>query len=116
MAVYEDPYDYNYNALPPPLVITETALQIATEIKTVTHTEHHTVATQVTVPPPANTRRVASPTPELVSASSPTTNIPRTTAVEVVVEEPIFIEPEEDETETVTVVRNSRPRRRARWW
>ncbi|CCM00133.1 uncharacterized protein FIBRA_02160 [Fibroporia radiculosa] len=101
-----------YNALPPPL-LTETALEIATETRTVTRTQHHTVPTQVSsAPPPANTRIVLAPTPELVSPSSFTTHIPRTTAVEVITEEPVIPEPEEEEEEAVVVKvkRNTRQR------
>ncbi|PCH37951.1 hypothetical protein WOLCODRAFT_135952 [Wolfiporia cocos MD-104 SS10] len=127
---YDDAFLNDYNALPPPLVLTETAFEVQIETKTVTHTEHHTVPTRVTVPPPANTRRAASPTPELVSASSFTTHIPRTTAVEVVVEEDVAVEAEEIEEEEeeeevveelrpvrVKKARNARPARRPeRWW
>ncbi|OBZ69217.1 hypothetical protein A0H81_10805 [Grifola frondosa] len=102
-------------ALPPPLILTETAIEFATETKTVTHTQHHTVQTQVTVPPPANTRRVASPTP-LVFTPSASTNIPRTTSVEIIVEEEIEVpEPEEERSRTVTVTRN-RQRPPNKWW
>ncbi len=75
---------------------------------TVTHTQHHTETLPtktVTVPAPANTRVVASPAPQYSASSSATTFIPRTTAVEVVVEEVldvptpvgVDVEPEEDE-------------------
>ncbi|KAH9945918.1 uncharacterized protein BXZ73DRAFT_95439 [Epithele typhae] len=86
---------------PPPFVITETAIEMATETRTVTHTLHETIKTAATNAP-SNTRRVASPTPNIMSSSS-TSYIPRTTSVEVVVEEEI-LEPEEVET-TVTMMR-----------
>ena len=97
---------------PPAIVITETAIEIATETRTVTHTQHHTVPSS-SVQSPSNTRRVASPTPNIVSSSS-TTHIPRTTSVEVVVEEEV-LEPEEVET-TVTMMRSGRKRPPKRWF
>ncbi|RDX56545.1 hypothetical protein K466DRAFT_578400 [Polyporus arcularius HHB13444] len=97
----------------PAIVLTETAIEFATETRTVTHTQHHTVHTPVTVQQPSNTRRVASPTPNIMSSSS-TTHIPKTTSVEVVVEEEV-LEPEEVET-TVTVMRNPRKRPPKRWF
>ncbi|CDO72913.1 hypothetical protein BN946_scf185002.g98 [Trametes cinnabarina] len=99
--------------LPPPIIVTETAIEFATEIRTVTHTQHHTVPTQVTVPPPSSTRRVASPTPNIMTSSS-TTQIPKTTSVEVVVEEEV-VAPEEVET-TVTMMRPRKGRPPKRWW
>ncbi|GJE95209.1 hypothetical protein PsYK624_113900 [Phanerochaete sordida] len=105
-----------YQALPPPLVITETAIEIAVETQFVTHTEHHTETLPlktVTVPAPANTRIVASPAPEAKRQSS-TPSIPRTTSVERVVEEvvhappPIVEEVEEEEEETYVRVPRSR--------
>ncbi|TFY62764.1 hypothetical protein EVJ58_g3672, partial [Rhodofomes roseus] len=113
---YDTPYDAPYNALPPPLVFTETAVEVAVETKTVTHTLNQVVPTQVSNPPPANTRRAASPTPQIVTPSSSTTHIPRTTAVEVVVEEPVIVEPEIEEERTITVKRGPRARPPARWW
>ena len=98
---------------PPAIVLTETAIEIATETRTVTHTQHHTVQTPAPVQQPSNTRRVASPTPNIMTSSS-TTQIPRTTSVEVVVEEEV-LEPEEVET-TVTVMRNPRKRPPKRWF
>lgn len=95
-------------ALPPPLVpvvITETAIEMATETRTVTHTHHETVAPSVNVMSPSSTRRVASPTPNIMTSSS-TTHIPRTTSVEVVVEQEV-LEPEEVET-TMTMMRSRR--------
>ncbi|KAH8106835.1 hypothetical protein BXZ70DRAFT_915303 [Cristinia sonorae] len=76
-------------ALPPPIVYTETTIEIATETKTVTTTQHHTQTLPtktVTVPQPANTRHVASPAPEGKTAVA-TPFTPRTTAVEVVIED-----------------------------
>ncbi|KAI0797672.1 hypothetical protein C8Q75DRAFT_739232 [Abortiporus biennis] len=104
-------------ALPPPLIFTETTFEIATETKTVTHTQHHTETLPtktVTVPAPANTRVVASPAPEGGPATA-TTHIPRTTAVEYIVEEvdlptPVNEEPEERPIKMV------RPRRSSKWF
>ncbi|OCH85310.1 hypothetical protein OBBRIDRAFT_740102 [Obba rivulosa] len=98
-------------ALPPPLILTETAVEFAT--KTITHTQHHTVESPpqtVTVPPPARVT-AGTPLPDVVSSHS-TAHIPRTTAVEVVVEE---FEPEEPE-ETVTYVHKPRTRPPRGWW
>ncbi|OSX65528.1 hypothetical protein POSPLADRAFT_1065275 [Postia placenta MAD-698-R-SB12] len=93
-----------FDALPPPLIVTETAYEMATEVRTVTHTQRYTVPTEVIAPPPASTRRAATPTPQMLSRSSSTTHIPRTTAVEVITEEPVIPEPEE---ETVAITRVS---------
>lgn len=104
-----------YQALPPPLVFTETAIEVATETRTVTQTQHHTYvppAQTVTVPPPANTRRAASPIPEMVSSSPSTTHSPRTTAVEYVIEETF---PEEPVEPPVTVLHAGRRQPKA-WW
>lgn len=62
----------------PPIIVSEVAYE--TQTKTVIQTQ------TVTVPPPANTRLAANPTPE---AGSPSTSAggPRTTAVEVITEE-----------------------------
>jgi hypothetical protein len=61
----------------PPLVVSEVSYE--TETQTVTKTQ------LVTVPPPAQTRLAAFPSP-VVSPSHSTTDSPRTTAVEIVVE------------------------------
>ena len=87
---------------------------MATETRTVTHTLHETVKSTANVMSPSSTRRVASPTPNIMTSSS-TTHIPRTTSVEVVVEEEV-IEPEEVET-TVTMMRGrKRPPTGKRWF
>ncbi|KAK7693707.1 hypothetical protein QCA50_003279 [Cerrena zonata] len=89
-------------ALPPPIIYTETAIEVATETLFVTHTEHHTETLPtktVTVPQPANTRGIASPAP-VVGPSSASAYFPRTTAVEVIIEdvpEPSRIVHEDDE-------------------
>ncbi|KAJ6496685.1 hypothetical protein C8R47DRAFT_1115159 [Mycena vitilis] len=70
-----------------------------TETKTVFQTQ------TITVPAPANTRRAASPSPQVADPTS-TVDSPRTTAVE-------FISEEDDEgLKTVTVVRSPRSTRR----
>lgn len=102
-------------ALPPPIVYTETAIEIATETKTVTQIQHHTQTLPtktVTVPQPANTRHVASPAPERKTAI-PTSFIPRTTAVEVVVEDVDLPSPIAVEEEDITppVKRRRQPKR-----
>jgi len=110
-----------FQALPPPIVVTETAFEFATEVRTVTHTEHHTETLPtrtVTVPEPANTRHVHSPAPSLISSSA-TSFIPRTTAVEVIVEEvqehsAIIEEEVEEPARTVKVRGGRRPPKR--WW
>ena len=114
-------YAPQFEALPPPLIVTETTVEVATEFMTVTHTQHHTETLPtktVTVPAPANTRIVASPAPEVFKQSS-TPSIPRTTSVErVVVEEvqvpvsPIVEEVEEEED----YPRVARPRRTPNSW
>jgi len=100
----------------PPIVIAET------ETKTIIHYQTLPAST-VTVPPPANTRFAAFPTPEAFSTSY-STQIPKTTAF--TVEEEIFREPlraeeieeyeveeyEDDDVRAVTVRRNPRPTRR----
>ncbi|KAG1831744.1 hypothetical protein EV424DRAFT_1370601 [Suillus variegatus] len=100
----------------PPMVIAET------ETKTIIQYETLPAST-VTVPPPANTRFAAFPTPEVFS-SSYTTQIPRTTAI--TVEEDFIREPlraeeveeyeveeyEDDDVRAVTLRRNARPNRR----
>ncbi|KAG0707741.1 hypothetical protein DFH29DRAFT_595580 [Suillus ampliporus] len=100
----------------PPILLAET------ETKTIIHYETLPAST-ITVPPPANTRFAAFPTPEAFS-SSYTTQIPRTTAI--TVEEEIIREPlrpeeideyeveeyEDDDVREVTMRRNARPTRR----
>ncbi|KIJ17418.1 hypothetical protein PAXINDRAFT_162278 [Paxillus involutus ATCC 200175] len=100
----------------PPIIVAET------ETKTII--QYETLPAQtVTVPPPANTRRAAFPTPDVVSVSF-STAIPRTTAIiyeEELVKEPLNIE-EIDEYEVeeyedgdgarVAVRRNGKPARR----
>lgn len=128
--VIEEEYTYDiprtkpkqpkFQALPP-VVFTETAIEFATEIRTVTHTEHHThtmPTKTVTVPEPANTRHVHSPAP-LMPSSSSTSHIPRTTAIEVIVEEvqepsAIIEEEVEEPARTVKVRGGRRPPKR--WW
>jgi len=60
----------------PPIVVSEYGYETKTVVQTQT----------VTVPPPANTRLAAFPTPEAASSSS-TVGSPRTTAVEVITED-----------------------------
>lgn len=117
-------YAPQFQALPPPLVITETAIEIATEIQTVTYTQHHTETLPtktVTVPAPANTRIVASPAPEAKKQTS-TPSIPRTTNVERIIEEVVqappspILEEIEEEDEEQSYVRVSRPRRSPNSW
>lgn len=101
------------------------------EIETKTIIQYETLpASTVTVPPPANTRFAAFPTPEAFSTSY-TTQIPKTTAF--TVEEEIIREPlraeeideyeveeyEDDDVRAVTMRRSPRPTRRpppARGW
>jgi len=91
-----------YNELPP-IVVSEIAYE--TETKTVVQTQ------TVTVPPPANTRLAANPKPEGVTSPS-TPSSPKTTAVEVVVDE------DDADRVTKTVVRKPRATRRppSRWF
>ncbi|KAI6022675.1 hypothetical protein EDC04DRAFT_2881022 [Pisolithus marmoratus] len=106
----------------PPLVVAET--------ETRTIIQYETLPPQtVTVPPPANTRRAAFPTPDVVS-SSPSTAIPRTTAItieEEIIKEPLRAEEideyeveeyEDDDGPRVAVKRKPRPSRRpsSRGW
>ncbi|KAI6150757.1 hypothetical protein BKA82DRAFT_4119392 [Pisolithus tinctorius] len=106
----------------PPLVIAET------ETKTII--QYETLPPQtVTVPPPANTRRAAFPTPDVVSPSF-STAIPRTTAItieEEIIKEPLRAEEideyeveeyEDDDGPRVAVKRKPRPTRRpsSRGW
>ncbi|KAF9532993.1 hypothetical protein CPB83DRAFT_806692 [Crepidotus variabilis] len=67
---------YQYQELPP-IVVSEV---YEPEIKTVIQTQ------TVTVPPPANTRKVAFPTPNPASPSTSASS-PKTTAIEVITEE-----------------------------
>ncbi|KIK31195.1 hypothetical protein PISMIDRAFT_136220 [Pisolithus microcarpus 441] len=106
----------------PPLVIAET------ETKTII--QYETLPPQtVTVPPPANTRRAAFPTPDVVSSAF-STAIPRTTAVtieEEIIKEPLRAEEideyeveeyEDDDGPRVAVKRKPRQSRRpsSRGW
>ncbi|KAJ7449818.1 hypothetical protein FB451DRAFT_1286652 [Mycena latifolia] len=75
------------------------------ETKTVFQTQ------TITVPAPANTRRAASPAPQVADPSS-TADSPRTTAVEIITEE----DDEGDSLKTVTVVRPRSTRRPPRGW
>ncbi|CAK5277690.1 unnamed protein product [Mycena citricolor] len=77
----------------------------APEVTTVVQTQ------TVTVPAPANTRRAASPVAQVVD-SSYSTAIPKTTAVEIIHETMM----DEDEMQTVTMVRGPRATRRPRGW
>lgn len=83
----------------PPIVVSEVAYE--TETKTVIQTQI------VTVPPPANTRLAAFPTPEPASFST-TSGSPRTTAIEIVTEE-------NDERKPRTIVRGPK-RGPPRWF
>ncbi|TFK76434.1 hypothetical protein BDN72DRAFT_831009 [Pluteus cervinus] len=87
------------------MIVAETAFE--TETKTVVQTQF------VTVPPPANTRLAAFPTPE-VFGGTPTPSAPRTTSVEIITEEE---DDDEYEVQTVKVAR-ARPTRRpaSSWW
>lgn len=116
-----------YQAIPPPpLVVTETTIEIATSVMTVTQTEHHTQTLPtrtVTVPAPANTRIVASPAPESFKRAT-TPAIPRTTSLEKVVEEvvvqeapsPVYEEEEYYEEEQPRARRGAAPRRSPNKW
>lgn len=100
----------------PPMIIAET------ETKTIIQYETLPAST-VTVPPPANTRFAAFPTPEAFS-SMYTTQIPRTTSIvveEEIIPEPLFTEEmdeyeveeyEDEDVRAVTMRRNARPTRR----
>lgn len=91
------------------------------EIETKTIIQYETLpASTVTIPPPANTRFAAFPTPEAFSTSY-TTQIPKTTAI--TIEEEITLRPDEmdeydveeyedDDVRAVTMRRNPRPTRR----
>jgi len=87
---------HQYHELPP-IVVSELAYE--TQTRTVVQTQ------TVTVPPPANTRLAAFPTPEPASPST-TPSSPRTTAVEIVTEEA-------DDRRPKTVLRKRTP---ARWF
>ncbi|KAJ7273721.1 hypothetical protein B0H12DRAFT_1090792 [Mycena haematopus] len=73
------------------------------ETKTVIQTQ------TITVPAPANTRRVASPLPQ-VEPSSVVVDSPRTTAVEFITDEDV------EGLKTVTVVRSPKATRRPAWF
>ena len=99
----------------PPIVVAET------ETKTIIQYETLPPLT-VTVPPPANTRRAAFPTPEGVSPSL-STAIPRTTAImfeEEIINEPLGaerieeyeVEEYEEDNAPMAVRRNAKPARR----
>jgi len=99
----------------PPIIVAET------ETRTIIQYETLPPLT-VTVPPPANTRRAAFPTPEGVSPSF-STAIPRTTAItfeEEIIKEPLRVdeieeyevEEYEEDDAPVPVRRNVKPGRR----
>lgn len=79
----------------PPIVVSEVAYE--PQIKTVVQTQ------TVTVPPPANTRLAAFPTPEPASPSTSASS-PRTTAVEIITEEV-------DDRKPKTILRKRSPTR-----
>ncbi|KAJ7172466.1 hypothetical protein C8R46DRAFT_1086026 [Mycena filopes] len=97
--VYEPKRKAKFQQLPP----IETFLA---ETKTVFQTQ------TITVPAPANTRRAASPAPQVADPSS-TADSPRTTAVEYITEEDVD---GLDGLKTVTVVRPRATRRPQRGW
>jgi len=97
--VYEPKRKAKFQQLPPIETLFEP------ETKTVVQTE------TITVPAPANTRRAASPAPQVADPSS-IPDSPRTTAVEIVTEHDI----DDDGLKTVTVVRPPRTARRPRGW
>jgi len=78
-------------------------IELPPETKTVIQTE------TITVPAPANTRRVASPIPQ-VDPSTATLDSPRTTAIEFITDEDV------DGLKTVTVVRSPKATRRPAWF
>ncbi|TFY74723.1 hypothetical protein EWM64_g9290 [Hericium alpestre] len=84
----------------PPVIITE--IEAVTRTITQVQIETATLPNEtVTIPPPANTRRAASPTPSPYTSSS-TSTLPRTTSIEVLVEEHeeiVHEEPIEEEEE-----------------
>ncbi|PPR06674.1 hypothetical protein CVT26_001216 [Gymnopilus dilepis] len=97
-SVVEEEYAYEhakrkpkYQELPP-IIVSEVAYE--TQTKTVIQTQ------TVTVPPPANTRLAANPTPEPANPST-TAGGPRTTAIEVITDE-------DDNRPVRTVVRPKR--------
>ncbi|KAI9446451.1 hypothetical protein H4582DRAFT_1905782 [Lactarius indigo] len=99
----------------PPVVITE--IETATRTVTQVHIETQFVPNEtVVIPPPANTRRVAHPTPSPYTTSF-STMLPRTTSVEVVIEheeevvreEPVEVEEEVIEEPRRRVVRKAPP-------
>ncbi|KAG1891026.1 hypothetical protein F4604DRAFT_1703901 [Suillus subluteus] len=102
----------------------ELSPMIIAETETKTIIQYETLpASTVTVPPPANTRFAAFPTPEVFS-SFYTTQIPRTTAITVeedIIREPLLAEEvdeyeveefEDEDVRAVTLRRNARPNRR----
>ena len=93
----------------PPAVITE--IETATRTVTQVHIETQFVPNEtVAIPPPANTRRVAKPTPSPYTTSF-STMLPRTTSVEVLIEhEEAVVREEPVEVEDVFEVEE--PRRR----
>jgi len=97
---------------------------VIAEIETKTIIQYETLpASTVTLPPPANTRFAAFPTPEAFSTSY-TTQIPKTTAITVeeeIIREPVLVdemdeyeveEYEDEDVRAVTMRRNARPTRR----
>ncbi|THH19300.1 hypothetical protein EW146_g1830 [Bondarzewia mesenterica] len=94
----------------PALIVTETAIETATRTVTQIQIETPSTPSATFVPAPANTRRVASPTPSPYTTSS-TSTLPKTTSVEVIVEtreEIVREEPIEEEEEEIA----EEPRRR----
>lgn len=107
-------------ALPSSVVVVDDEFDMPIQIKTVTHThtEHYIVPPTSTVQAPSNTRRVASPTPNIVSSSS-TDFIPRTTQLvkeEIIesVEPPVEVY-EEIEEERSPMRRRKRPQNK-KWF
>jgi len=93
----------------PPAVFTE--IETATRTVTQVHIETQFVPNEtVNIPPPANTRRVAKPTPSPYSSSYSTT-LPKTTSVEVLIEHEEAVVREEPPIEVEEFVEE--PRRRS---
>src|SRR5260370_22370092 len=93
----------------PPAVLTE--IETATRTVTQVHIETQFVPNEtVNIPPPANTRRVAKPTPSPYSTSFSTT-LPKTTSVEVLIEHEEAVVREEPPVEVEEVFEE--PRRRS---
>jgi len=84
----------------PPIVVSEVAYETETKIIVQTQT--------VTVPPPANTRLAAFPTPEPANPSTSASS-PRTTAIEIVTEEA-------DDRRPKTILRGPLKRLPPRWF